>query len=270
MIFLIRHYFSLALKTFQSKTFPPTDMARYASEPSPSLMPLVSGCYPLKPLIFYIPHWKSPCFSTCHLEIPYEKSILVWYFHMYKNNQNISIIFMNFCPHHISPCFGIYHLVFPYKKSISIPYFPINTNSNVSFISKIPHFIIRLSLLTKTKRQHARHDLSPFRYCPFKHTASLYISYTDSHNTDYLPKSSIIFILLSIPFSNPIPVHFRPKFWLHFKLVLTPFWHLLTPFLHQNLWYFMTTYNTSNLCKAHKRWGFQALPYNSYGVTWYT
>lgn len=106
----------------------PTDMARYASEPSLSQMPLVSGCYPLKPLIFYIPYRNSPCFGTFHLENPPEKPILVWYFPLYKNRQNFSNICLDFLPYHISPCFAICHLEFPPKKSISLRYFPINKN----------------------------------------------------------------------------------------------------------------------------------------------
>lgn len=111
-------------------------MARYASEPSPSQMHLVRGVNPLKPLIFYIPHGNSPCFGTYHLEIPHEKLILVWYFPLYKNNQNFCTTCLYFCPYDISPCFGICHLeicnlfyrlqIFPNEKSILVWYFPIN------------------------------------------------------------------------------------------------------------------------------------------------
>jgi hypothetical protein len=127
-------------------------------------------------------------------------------------------------------------MVFPPEKSISMPYFPINTNSNVSFISNIPHSIIRLPLLTKAKKQHARHNVSPFRFCHFQAYCFLYILYTDSYNTDYLPKSSIIFLSIPILFttqfqsnSNPFSSKILTPFQTGFDSILTPFDSIFAP-----------------------------------------
>jgi len=121
-------------------------MARYALETSPSQMHLVRGANPLKPLIFYIPHGNSPCFGTYHLEIPHKKSILVWYFPMYKMkyifNKKTTNLFPTTFPHVLASVIWKFPMESPFWYGISpsthhcslCPY-RLKLNSNKPFIA---------------------------------------------------------------------------------------------------------------------------------------
>ena len=138
-------------------------------------MHLVRGANPLKPLIFYIPHGNSPCFGTYHLEIPHEKSILVWYFPMYKMkyifNKKSTKLFPTTFPHVLASFIWKFLMKSPFWHGISPLTLQITDKRKLNKTkSSMPKFPI-----TGNFKTHCFHIHSMYRF-PYHKLSSVIIS----------------------------------------------------------------------------------------------